>query len=148
MAMYNMITYADLLSERTNEQLDETEQLLAVDFNFLVLTANANNKLVLQGAVNKQIDALGGTTIYLVPNQELKGNVEILSVETDRDEIVEYRNMGIPMHEIILKWHDTDVWQVGGYHWTFRTNIPCAKFNIRKEKNLYCQGIVINTKQL
>lgn len=87
----------------------------------LVAVFGASDDLVeFRGAIDDELGAYGGTTVYLAADGSLINDC-----------------VGRPKGKAIeAKWDD------GGYSWRYETAIPCERFVVREDDDLYCEGIV------
>lgn len=102
----------------------------ALKLHGLVAVFGASDDLMeFNGAINNEIGCYNGGTAYL----DRSGLIEN-DCENDRCPHFEEAKKGASTIEAL--------WDVDGFSWRYKTNIPHATFIIREDDENYCEGIV------
>lgn len=96
----------------------------------LVAIFGASDDLMeFRGAIDDEISAWEGVTAHLTS----KG---LLQNDCDNDDCPHFAKMQKAAATIRAIWNE------GPYAWQYETEIPCARFIVKEDDDLYCQGIV------
>ncbi len=95
----------------------------------LVAVFGASDDLVeLRGGIYDEIDAYGGTTFYVSRTGIVKNEC------SEGDECPNWRQHGVPIEAVWAPGDDVS--------WAYKTDIPCAQFDVTEDGEVYCRGIV------
>lgn len=98
----------------------------------LVAVFGASDDLVeFRGAIDDEVGAYGGTTIHLT-------SAGLLQNDCDNDRCPHFAKLKKVAATIKAQRDD------GGYSWRYATAIPCERFVVREDDDLYCEGIVFS----
>lgn len=98
----------------------------------LVAVFGASDDLMeFQGAIDDELGAYGGTTVYVTRNG-------LLQNDCDNDDCPHFAKLQKAATPIDAKWDD------GGFSWRYDTAIPCARFIVKEDDENYCEGIVFS----
>lgn len=129
-----MKEFAEMLSDRSaGEEITKAEERQAADAGLVVVYGYSDDNVELRGAIDAEIGAWKGTTIYVN-----KGGL-LEEPACDRAE-----NCECPYFAAAKKTATNikAVWCGGEAAWTFETDIPHETFNIYEDGELFCVGIV------
>lgn len=102
----------------------------------LVAVYGASDDLMeFEGAIHDEIGAYNGGTAYITP-------AGLLVNDCDDDRCPHFTRAKKAATKIIAKWDE------GGFSWRYETAIPHAKFVIKEDDELYCEGIVFALKDV
>jgi hypothetical protein len=93
----------------------------------VILLAHGDDCIEFRGGITREIDAWGGITIYLKPPNRVWLK----------------RTKGSSPIEAIY-----DTWDADGYLWVFNTDIPHFTFDVFKQSQKFCRGIVFALSEL
>lgn len=96
----------------------------------LVAVFGASDDLMeFRGAIDDEISAWEGVTAHLTAAGLLQNDCD---------------NGGCPHFAKLQKQAKTirAIWNEGPYAWQYETSIPCERFIVKEDDDLYCQGIV------
>lgn len=102
----------------------------------LVAVFGASDDLVeFRGAVYDEANAYEGGTAYFTPAGLLKNDCD----DEDCPHFERAKKAATPVEAL---------WAEGGFFWRYETMIPHAKFVIKEDDELYCEGIVFALKDV
>ena len=119
--------------ECRNEIFPEEERI-AKNSGLDVVYGYSDDCVELRGAIDDEIGAYNGTTIFVSREGKLLDNPDC-----NNPECPHYKAAVDSAVAIQAIWHNQ-----GGPCWTFRTAIPHATFTIVDEETLFCEGIVFS----
>lgn len=118
-----------------NEVSDEIK-LKAKENNIVIVFGASDDLMEFRGAIDDELGAYGGRTAYIDKN----GLVENLC--DDRD-CPYYQKIVENATEINAYWCKTEECD-----WTYVTSIPHETFDVLKDDEIYCKGIVFSLDNL
>ena len=129
---------AEILSGReVGEEIIWGEERDIKDAGLVVVYGYSDDNVELCGAINDEVGAYNGTTVYLIPDGILQ------EPECGRDDCPYFAKKREKAKTIKAVWHDE-----GSPCWTFETDIPHETFNIYEGGELFCVGIVLSVEDL
>ena len=115
------------------------DEKFAKDSGLVVGFGDSDDRVVLQGAIDDEVGAWNGTTVYLTKSGILcDPSCDCASVECPY-----LKAARAAAKELRAVWHDD-----GNPCWTFETDIPHETFNIYEDGELFCVGIVFSVDDL
>lgn len=130
---------SEMLSGREyGMEITKDEERQAADAGLVVAYGYSDDNVELRGAIDEEIGAYEGTTIYV--------NKDGLLFEPDichKSSCPHYKAAKRTAKAITAVWHDDS-----GPCWTFETDIPHETFNIYEDGELFCVGIVLSVEDL
>ena len=116
---------------------DEARQ--AADAGLVVAYGYSDDNVELRGAIDEEVGAWNGVTIWLTKDGVLQGPA-----------CDSAKNCNCPYFAAAKNTAKTieAVWGAGGVSWTFETDIPHETFNIYEDGELFCVGIVFSMEDL
>lgn len=96
-----------------------------------------DDNVELCGAINDEVGAYNGTTVYLTPDGILQ------EPECGRDDCPHFAREREKARTVKAVWHDK-----GGPCWTFETDIPHETFTVMEDGEPFCVGIVFSMEAL
>lgn len=124
------INGSEIGKELTNDLEKEAKNL-----GLVVIFGASDDLAELRGAINDEVSVYDGGTIYFDENGLLESECE--------DETCP--------HEVRRQESAKSVealWCEGDISWTYKTEIPHAKFNVLEDDEIYCTGIVFHIEDL
>ena len=97
----------------------------------------SDDNVELCGAINDEVGAYNGTTVYLTPDGVLQ------KPDCGQDDCPYFAREREKARTIKAVWHDK-----GGPCWTFETDIPHETFTVTEDGEPFCVGIVFSVKDL
>ena len=129
---------AEMLSGRKyGMELTSDEAQAAKDAGLVVVCGYSDDNVELCGAINDEIGAYNGTTVYLTPNGVLQ------EPDCGQDDCPYFAREREKAKTIKAIWHDK-----GGPCWTFETDIPHETFTVMENGEPFCVGIVFSMEDL
>lgn len=124
---------AELLNDRqyTEEISAEIKEALA-NTDIVVVFGASDDLMEFRGAIYDEVDCYDGGKAYL----DSDGLLENKCDEDDCPYFQEKKNSAVVIEAL---WCLEEP-----YSWTYKTDIPHTTFNIHKDDELYCRGIVFN----
>jgi len=113
-------------------EISEKEEAMAKENGLVIVFGYSDDNVEFRGAINEEVGCYDGTTVYLTEYDELLRECNDINCPHNEWERRKCRTI-----EVI--WCPPD-----GGSWAYETEIPCAKFNIYREEELYCVGIVFD----
>lgn len=127
---------AGMLSGRERGKEITTEETQAAkDAGLVVVYGYSDDNVELCGAIDEEIGAFDGTTIYVTKSGLLD--------DPGCEDCPHWTAARKEAKAIYAVWHDE-----GGPCWTFETDIPHETFNIYEDGELFCVGIVFSMEHL
>ena len=127
-----MLTGREYGMEITSVEFDR-----AADARLVVVYGYSDDNVEFAGAIEDEVGAYEGTTIYLTPAGVLQ------EPDCDRDDCPYFAKEREKAKTIKAVWHDK-----GGPCWTFETDIPHETFTIMEDGEPFCVGIVFSVEDL
>ncbi len=122
--------------EYTNE-ISYAERAQAKVEGFVILIGGSDDLACFHGAIEDEIDCVGGGDIFVLPNKVMTGEHHcdcgycgFLAVKEKA-------------RKIEAVWGSED-----GYSWTYNTDITHSVFDIMEDGEKYCRGIVFHLSDL
>lgn len=134
--------FASRLNERKiHYEITRGEADVAM-FNRLVVLYGASDDLMeFDGAIDEEIDCYEGTTVYL----DKQGNIVHRADYEDLDDYTP--DYIIP--DLTKTKYITSIWNnTGNPCWYYSTDIPHETFDIMKDGEVFCRGIVFSMDDL
>ena len=129
---------AEMLSGRKyGMEITSEEARAAKDAGLVVVYGYSDDNVEFSGAIDDEVGAYEGTTVYLTPAGVLQ------EPDCDRDDCPYFAKERERAKNIKAVWHDE-----GGPCWTFETDIPHENFTILEDGEPWCTGIVFSMKDL
>ena len=130
---------AEMLSGReTGNETTPREGLSARDAGLVVVYGYSDDNVEFSGAINDEVGAYNGATIYITTAGVLK------EPDCDRDDCPYFAKEREKAKTIKAVWNDN----FGGPAWTFETDIPHETFTIVDDGEPWCIGIVFSVADL
>lgn len=120
--------------EYGNEIAPYEEQAAKVA-GLVVAYGYSDDNVELRGAIDEEVGAFDGTTVYVTKNGLLD--------DPGCEDCPHWAAARKEAKAIYTVWHDE-----GGPCWTFETDIPHETFNIYEDGELFCVGIVFSVENL
>jgi|GEM_PF-1189010 hypothetical protein len=138
---------ATLNGRQYTREITSTEEVLARESGLLVLFGASDDLAELRGAIDEELGACDGVTILLGRNGELIHEID----DRNEEEVLEKygllemaRQREKEAHAIHVLWCATP----DGPSWSFATDLPAATFKVMEDDEVYCQGLVIDMKDV
>jgi hypothetical protein len=131
----NINEFAKMLDGRDyGYEMDTQEENEALHLGFVVVYGYSDDGAELKGVIDDEVFCFEGGEIWLDKN----GLFEECEYEC------KYSNKVKENCKLIkIIWHNK-----GATSWTYKTDIPHAKFSIMEDGNVYCRGIVFDINNL
>lgn len=113
------------------------EERDAKDASLVVVYGYSDDNVEFCGAINDEVGAYNGTTVYITPASVLQ------EPDCDRDDCPYFTRERKRAKTIKAVWHDE-----GSPCWTFETDIPHETFTVMEDGEPWCIGIVFSIKHL
>lgn len=123
--------------EYLNEILAE-EELIAKNSGLVVAFGYSDDGVELRGAIDDEVGAFNGTTIFVSRDGKLLNDPDCCSPDCPY-----YKAAADKAIAIQAIWHDK-----GGPCWTFETDIPHETFMIVDDGTPFCEGIVFSLEDV
>lgn len=117
----------------TGEEMEWGEVQDAKAAGLVAVYGYSDDNVELCGAINDEVGAYNGTTVYLTPDDILQES------ECGRDDCPHFAREREKARTVKAVWHDK-----GGPCWTFETDIPHETFTIMEDGEPWCIGIVFS----
>ena len=147
--MTKEILAAKLHGIEYRNDIPETILKEAKEHGFIIITGASDDLIEFEGAFTDEGSCYGGDPFYInsegvltKPEQDDYSDDENGETQFFND-FKEYRGAKKKGRCIVAEWCVTDE-----YSWTYVTGIPHAKFDVLEDGEKYCQGIVIDIKDL
>lgn len=125
---------AEMLSGReVGEEIIWGEERDIKDAGLVVVYGYSDDNVELCGAINDEVGAYNGTTVYLTPDGVLQ------EPDCGQDDCPYFAREREKAKTIKAVWHDK-----GGPCWTFETDIPHETFTVMENGVPFCVGIVFS----
>jgi hypothetical protein len=111
----------------------------AINSGLVIVFGSSNDRMVIEGAIGDDLEAMGGRTISVYKYSVLGSKDDI---HNDKDLNKWLKNKSASK-EIDAMWACDD-----NYSWTYKTDIPHATFAILKAGSSYCRGIVFSVDEI
>lgn len=106
----------------------------------LVIVYGASDDLMeMEGAIYDEGDCYGGEK-FLIDHEGILPRYDDIEDEDEMDEYIERKKKSKIIHAIRCAQ--------GEPAWTYKTKIPHVTFNVMDDGDVYCRGIVFDTKDL
>lgn len=129
-----IITAKELAEELNGRGIDESFDDVTQEAkeSGLVIVYGASDDLLMEfeGAIHDEADCYGRGTVWLNKN----GVVDALATTADKC--------------IEAVWCDGENRDGLPATWTYKTNIPCERFDIWEDEDIYCEGLVFSIEDL
>lgn len=136
-----MKEFAKLLSGREyGMEITKDEEQQAANAGLVVAYGYSDDNVEFRGAIDSEIGAWDGTTVYLTKKGILEGPA---CNDAENCECPYFTVARSAAKTIKVVWHDE-----GAPCWTFETDIPHETFNIYEDGELFCVGIVFSMEDL
>ena len=121
-------------------EIDSSEEQEAKDAGLVVVYGCSDDNVELRGAIDSEVGAWNGTTLYITPT----GMLEEPTCDNAEDCTCPYFAAAKKAaKEIKAVWHNP-----GGPCWTFETDIPHETFTIFEDGEPFCEGIVFSMEDV
>lgn len=121
---------------RKGDEVSDEINLLAKENNLVIVYGASDDLIEFEGAIDDELDAYGGRTVYLDKNGIIKNLC-------DDEDCLYYQKIIEKAIFIIAHWHDT-----GYYCWSYETSIPHETFDVLEDDGVFCRGIVFSLDNL
>lgn len=95
----------------------------------VVVTAASDDLMEFDGAINDEGGCYGGGTVWFNKNG-------VVDTPTTSDKCIE------------AVWCDGENRDGLPATWTYKTNIPCERFDIWEDEDIYCEGLIFSIEDL
>ena len=112
----------------------------AKDAGLVVVYGYSDDNLEFRGAIDEEVGAYEGTTIYLTKDGLLEEPACGIAENIECPYFIQVREKAQTIKAV---WHDR-----GGPCWTFETDIPHETFTIMEDGEPWCIGIVFSMADL
>lgn len=112
-----------------NKEMGAADNKIAKENGLVVVFGASDYLMEFRGAVNDEIDVYEGGRAFFTEN-------DLLINECDNENCPYFKRLTKTATPIEAKW-DTE-----GYSWVYETTIPHASFEVLKDGDKYCRGIV------
>lgn len=130
--------FAEMLSGREyGMEITSIEFDRAAIAGLIAVYGYSDDNVEFAGAIDEEIGAYNGATIYLTPNGIIQ------EPDCDRDDCPYFTKEREKAKTIKAVWH-----YESRPCWTFETDIPHETFNIYEDGELFCVGIVFSVEDL
>lgn len=118
-------------------EVSEEARLFAKENGIVILYGASDDLAILEGAIRDEIGSLynGGEIAFV--------NKEVFSKECENDECPHESRIYDSAFKIEAEWSKKK-----GVSWTYSTNIPHEKFEVKEDGEIFCEGIVFFKKDL
>lgn len=113
------------------------EEREAKESGLVVIFGCSDDLVELRGAIDDEVGAYKGTTIYISKDGNLLDRPDC-----DTSECPYYKAVVSAAREIQVEWHNNSP------NWTFKTSIPHETFSILDGEIKFCEGIVFNIEEV
>ena len=113
------------------------EERATKDAGLVVVYGYSDDNVEFCGAINDEVGAYNGTTVYITPDGVLQGP------DCGRDDCPYFAREREKARTVKAVWHDK-----GGPCWTFETDIPHETFTVMEDREPFCVGIVFSMEDL
>ena len=127
----------ELNGRDTGEEMEWGEAQDARAAGLVVVYGYSDDNVELCGAINDEVGAYNGTTVYLTPDGVLQ------KPDCGQDDCPYFAREREKARTIKAVWHDK-----GGPCWTFETDIPHETFTVMEDGEPFCVGIVFSMEAL
>ncbi len=107
------------------------------DAGLVAVYGYSDDNVEFSGAINDEVGAYNGTTVYLTPDGVLQ------KPDCGQDDCPYFAREREKARTIKAVWHDK-----GGPCWTFETDIPHETFTVMEDGEPFCVGIVFSMEAL
>ena len=115
------------------QEIFSNEEQEAKESGLVVVFGCSDDLVELRGAIDDEVGAYEGTTIFVSKNGKLLNEPDCINSECP------YYKAAIDSAEKIhAEWHN------GNPCWTFKTSIPHETFSIFEDEDKFCEGIVFS----
>ena len=138
---------AKILNDRQyGEEMIYEEHLQAKEDGLLVCFGYSDDLLEFRGIMSDEAGIYGGGSIFLYKNKDQKIAFLDESNYDEIKEILEGYNMDfiLPKIPIKIQWCPNEL----DCSWLIKINIPHATFDLMKNEELYCRGIVLELSDI
>lgn len=126
-----------LTGREVGEEVEWGEEQDIKDAGLVAVYGYSDDNVEFSGAINDEVRAYNGTTIYLTPNGVLQ------EPDCDREDCPYFAKEREKAKTIKAVWHNE-----GSPCWTFETDIPHETFTIMENGEPFCVGIVFSMEDL
>lgn len=135
---------AKLLDQRDyGHEMDDHEELEAKKSGLIVIFGASDDLMEFRGAIDDELGAFDGETACLFKKNNEWNVLRHDEFYEEREKAQEY-GINLRHHEIEAVFDPGDP----ECTWLIKSEIPHATFDIMEDGDLYCRGIVIDTKDL
>ncbi len=127
----------ELNGRDTGEEMEWGEAQDAKAAGLVVVYGYSDDNVELCGAINDEVGAYSGTTVYLTPDGVLQ------EPDCGQNDCPYFAREREKAKTIKAVWHDK-----GGPCWTFETDIPHETFTVMEDGEPFCVGIVFSMADL
>lgn len=141
------LTLAKMISGRPiGQTLTQSEEIQAQKSGLVVMFIQSEYFVQFRGALNDELDAFGGTDFILAT----PGTLIPKPTEPDFTRLEYVRNETLRAVEVEQNSNYQNLFRVEcePQCWIISTNIPHAKFQVMDGTTPYCDGIVVDIKDL
>ena len=118
-------------------EISKDEERQAADAGLVVAYGYSDDNVELRGAIDEEVGAYNGTTVYITPDGVLQGP------DCGQDDCPYFAREREKARTVKAVWHDK-----GGPCWTFETDIPHETFTVMEDGEPFCVGIVFSMEAL
>ena len=127
---------AKLNGREYTKEITKEEEALAKKSGLVVVFGASDDLVEIRGVINDEGGVYDGGTFYLTPNKILENH-----------EDCECPYCGFEEKMKSAKSIEA-VWDLEGFSWVYRTDIPHETFDILENGDKYCRGIVFSVDDL
>jgi len=127
-------------------KITHSEETASRESGLLILYGASDDLVEMRGTIRDEVSAYGGATILFGRDGKIISPVE----REDEDVLEKYGLLEVVKQRANKAQTIRALWcaEKGGPSWTFETDIPHATFEVMEDDEVFCRGIVIDTKDL
>lgn len=132
-------TFAEMINGRQiGDELSKEDERLAKRSGLVVVFGYSDDNVELRGSIEEEVGAFDGCDVLFV-----NGDVLAEHEECECD-FCGYKDLSKRAKKITAIWDAKDAAPT----WTFKTDIPHAKFMIYEDDEAFCQGLVFDVAEV
>ena len=135
-----------LTGREYRDEMSREEGRLASESGLIVIFGASDDLMEFRGVIHDEIGAYDGTTARLYRKKSGTINVMDESRYEEIEGLLDDFELEIQMWEVTAEWCPNGNGEAPS--WRITTDIPHTTFNIMEDGEVYCEGIVIDTKDL
>lgn len=113
----------------------------AKENNLVIVFGGSDDLIELNGAINDDLDCYEGGIFKITKHGILNSFEGLVDDGAGEEEFAEYFKLKPVTNEIEAVWND-------GEPWTYKTDVPHSTFNVMRDGEIYCVGLVFSLTDL